>query len=325
MISIIVPVYNSEKSLSSCINSILAQTIKDWELLLVDDGSYDSSSKICDIYSRQDKRIFVIHQANLGVSMARNIGIKHAKGEWITLIDSDDTVEPGYLDNLLKNATSETNLVICRKGKEAININITPETITFYDILGEAGSLQKLFRKEIIDKNQISYPIGFSTMEDNVFYWTFLLHVKNIVVSPNLDYNYNNVVGSLSTRKHHINDIRVLSEVISDLYTNILKHFSLEKLYKDQIELNLYTACVKRAFISNFKGLSFNSLLTELSEICQNMEGIINSVFNNTNNNQKGIHLLVLFLCKYKQYLVLTFLAFLHYKIKHLWKNFFAL
>ena len=92
LISIIVPVYNSEKTLNRCVDSILNQTFQDWELLLIDDGSTDRSGKLCDEYALKDQRIKVFHKKNGGVSSARNTGLDHAKGEWITFIDSDDEI-----------------------------------------------------------------------------------------------------------------------------------------------------------------------------------------------------------------------------------------
>ena len=91
-ISVIVPVYNTEKYLHRCIDSILAQTFTDFELLLIDDGSKDNSGKICDEYAAKDNRIRVFHKENGGVSSARNLGLDQAQGEWITFVDSDDWV-----------------------------------------------------------------------------------------------------------------------------------------------------------------------------------------------------------------------------------------
>lgn len=92
LISIIVPVYNAEKTLGRCVDSILNQTFQDWELLLIDDGSTDRSGEFCDEYASKDQRIKVFHKKNGGVSSARNIGLNYAKGEWITFIDSDDEI-----------------------------------------------------------------------------------------------------------------------------------------------------------------------------------------------------------------------------------------
>lgn len=98
IISIIVPVYNAEKTLNRCVDSILSQTFQDWELLLIDDGSTDRSGELCDQYATKDQRIKVFHKKNGGVSSARNIGLDHAKGEWITFIDSDDYIYDNIFD-----------------------------------------------------------------------------------------------------------------------------------------------------------------------------------------------------------------------------------
>lgn len=97
-ISVIVPVYNVEKYLRRCIDSILAQTFADFELLLIDDGSKDSSGAICDEYAEKDNRILVFHKENGGVSSARNVGLDNACGEWITFVDADDWVSPKLYD-----------------------------------------------------------------------------------------------------------------------------------------------------------------------------------------------------------------------------------
>ena len=95
-ISIIVPVYRAEAYLHRCVDSILAQTFTDWELLLIDDGSPDKSGEICDEYAQKDSRVRVIHKENGGVSSARNYGINHASGEYLMFVDSDDMVMPGF-------------------------------------------------------------------------------------------------------------------------------------------------------------------------------------------------------------------------------------
>ena len=106
MISVIVPIYNVEKYIHRCIDSILAQSFKDFEIILVDDGSLDNCGKICDEYAEIDSRIFVIHKKNGGLSDARNVGIdwafEHSNSEWITFIDSDDWIHQKYLEALYK-------------------------------------------------------------------------------------------------------------------------------------------------------------------------------------------------------------------------------
>lgn len=107
MISVIVPVYNVEEYLPTCIESILNQTYKDLEILLIDDGSTDNSGRICDEYAKRDNRCIVIHQPNKGVYNARNTGLEHVKGEYISFIDSDDYIHPQMLEILYETLQKE--------------------------------------------------------------------------------------------------------------------------------------------------------------------------------------------------------------------------
>lgn len=127
MISVIVPVYNVEKYLNECVDSILAQTYTDFELILVDDGSPDNCGAICDEYAASDSRIRVIHQKNGGLSAARNTGLDIAKGEYVTFVDSDDLVCKTYLECLLQALLAEqADIAVC-------------DMVTFAD--GEAPTL----------------------------------------------------------------------------------------------------------------------------------------------------------------------------------------
>lgn len=115
VISVIVPVYNAEKYLNRCIDSILNQTFKDFELILVDDGSKDSSGNICEKYAEQDQRIKVIHQENKGQAAARNRGVINASGEWIAFVDADDLIQQQMLEYLYRAAQCmEVKLAICK-------------------------------------------------------------------------------------------------------------------------------------------------------------------------------------------------------------------
>lgn len=113
-ITVIVPVYNVEKYLSACIDSILAQTFTDFELILIDDGSSDNSGIICDNYAKKDQRVNVLHQVNQGLSSARNAGLDIAKGEYVTFIDSDDVVTNNFLSIMFTIASNESaDIAIC--------------------------------------------------------------------------------------------------------------------------------------------------------------------------------------------------------------------
>ena len=118
-VSIIVPVYNVERYLHNCIESILNQTYKDFKLFLINDGSKDNSGHICDEYKEKDSRITVIHQSNQGQSAARNAGINQAETEWILFVDSDDLIHPQMLEYLVR-AVDETkvNMSVCGRLQE---------------------------------------------------------------------------------------------------------------------------------------------------------------------------------------------------------------
>lgn len=110
MVSCIIPVYNTQKYLHRCIESVLAQTFTDWEMLLIDDGSTDASGSICDEYAVKDKRIRVFHKENGGISSARNLGLNYAQGEWIFFVDSDDSLPKTSLESLLSRS-SDANII----------------------------------------------------------------------------------------------------------------------------------------------------------------------------------------------------------------------
>lgn len=115
MISVIVPVYNVEKYLEQCIDSLLSQTYQNFEIILVDDGSTDSSGKICDIYEENNENIKVIHKKNEGLGFARNTGLLYATGEYVTFIDSDDYADKYLLEDLY-NGILETDVDVCIGG-----------------------------------------------------------------------------------------------------------------------------------------------------------------------------------------------------------------
>lgn len=112
MISIIVPVYNAQKYIKRCVESIVNQSYQKWELILIDDGSKDDSSLICDEFKQTDSRIHVIHTVNQGASAARNRGLDEAAGDYITFVDADDWVETNHLEVLLNQINSDIDLCI---------------------------------------------------------------------------------------------------------------------------------------------------------------------------------------------------------------------
>ena len=152
LISVIVPVYNVEKYLSRCLDSIISQTYRKLEIVLVDDGSTDNSSMICDEYAKKDCRITVIHTENHGLSEARNKGIENSHGEYVSFVDSDDYLHKRFLETLL-NLVIETgsDLSVC----DFVRVDENGNGTLFYDspIKNEVLTSDEMLEK-IINSNQ---------------------------------------------------------------------------------------------------------------------------------------------------------------------------
>ena len=151
-ISIIIPVYNTENYLHCCIDSILAQTYTDFELLLIDDGSTDKSSKICDEYAEKDSRIRVIHKENGGANAARKLGIEKANGEYVIFVDSDDSILQNGIEKLLiiSSENPMADIIVCHMN---INTKIVSNFVFVMDLFnGKCSSnlWSKLYKRNII-------------------------------------------------------------------------------------------------------------------------------------------------------------------------------
>lgn len=179
-ISVIVPVYKAEKYLCRCIDSILMQTFKNFEVLLVDDGSPDRCGEICDEYARLDERIKVIHKENGGVSSARQCGIDNAKGEYTIHVDSDDWIEPNMLEELYQIAKAESaDMVICdyyeENGKNTSCKKQEPTNCSSYQVIYDlfqqlhGSCCNKLIKSACYNKNSVCFPVGINIMEDKIF------------------------------------------------------------------------------------------------------------------------------------------------------------
>lgn len=200
-ISIIVPVYNVEQYLPSCIQSILSQTRTDFELILVDDGSRDRSGEICDRFAKEDSRIKVIHQSNGGVSRARNAGIEEAQGTWVCFIDADDFILPTYLeefrlddfascDYILQSSVSlkDDRLEEMTTYKEAVYKNGTDKLP--HDVLLDGVPWGKAFKRRIMEQNKIHFNPLLNRGEDMLFCLDFLYHSSATVTLPSCGYRY---------------------------------------------------------------------------------------------------------------------------------------
>lgn len=215
-LSIIVPIYNVEKYLERCLNSILTQTFKDFELILVDDGSPDNCGKICDYYLHLDSRIKVIHKKNGGLSSARNAGLEIAKGEYIGFVDSDDWIDETMYDTLYNIAKENyADIVQCKFRKIYENIHengVKSNKITIVNKFEALNDLikygemhvqsvvtwNKIYRRTLF--NDIRFPNG-KTHEDEFTTYKLFYKSNKIVLTDNELYYYRQVPNSIMNTK----------------------------------------------------------------------------------------------------------------------------
>lgn len=179
MVSIIVPIYNVEKYLEECLDSLLRQTYKDIEIILVDDGSQDYSPEICDKYAQKDARIRVIHKQNAGVSAARNTGIDHAEGEYIMFCDSDDVAHPQWVEYHVRAINENPDSFIVSDLVKFLDnrsnyqlLKFDTYKCTFYEIFIKYLSgfpFNKIFSREIIKANHLYFDEAVPLAEDVIF------------------------------------------------------------------------------------------------------------------------------------------------------------
>ncbi|MDF2557764.1 MAG: glycosyltransferase [Bacillales bacterium] len=213
LISVIVPVYKAEKYLEKCIKSILNQTYRHFELILVEDGSPDQCAEICDLFAMKDSRIRVIHQENAGVSKSRNVGIDVAKGKYITFVDSDDYIEQTFLEKaILAIESAEADLYIGGIKMETFSgdLLIKEETLQGkkksytskillekrdidYPMILICGPCCKLYKRDILDKNQIRFEPDLSLGEDTYFNMEYLIHCEEVIFSDENFYHYQRI------------------------------------------------------------------------------------------------------------------------------------
>ena len=272
MLSIIVPVYNAEKYLDQCIQSILSQTYKDFELLLIDDGSLDFSLKICEQYKNIDKRVKVFQKINGGVSSARNLGIERAKGSLLSFCDADDIIDKQMYEILLdcfykKNVDRvvggyrylypDGHYLDCKKRLEdgiysredLLSCMIDDGTLSGFLFSGVNNSI---FKKEIIDKFNIRFDEKIKYNEDSLFSFEYCLNSNTLYsLQSKMLYFY---------RQHELSATK--KSYIKDKYTNM--HIALENLCDGNIILNYEEQMKRRVVTETF---------WEILDICKELNG----------------------------------------------------
>lgn len=259
--SVIMPVYNLEKVVGRCVYSILTQSFRDFELIIVDDGSEDSSFSVCCGYAQRDSRIKLFRQMNKGVSAARNTGIANAVGEYIVFVDGDDYASINYLTNLDK---SDADLVIAgfhTEDEYGNEMQITEYSPLRYSVSSPSiirnqfeNSLfnnvySKRFRRSILHRESLFFDDSLSLGEDTCFTVSYLRYIDSIETIPNIDYSYVKY-----TSRETLTNQKITPDIIGRLersYTRIEEYlrtvlgeeatpavaFRLGKIYNSYIEL----------------------------------------------------------------------------------------
>jgi len=250
-LSIIVPIYQVEKYICNCVDSILNQNYGDFELLLVDDGSFDSSGKICDELSKKDLRIKVFHKKNSGVSSARNLGLIEAKGDYVFFVDADDWIEKDSL-SILKNHKLEyydlihfgysiigTNKSVIKESvpdmergfsiKEYLSMNVFEHVLWVY-----------FFKREIIVSNNLFFNTEVKLAEDWDFIIRYLNHIRFVYLLNQKIYCYFNRVGSASHSKISIDTFNHNLIIVESFLINSSKYIDKKFIYKETQKLLSY-------------------------------------------------------------------------------------
>lgn len=279
--SIIVPVYNVEQYLPRCIESILNQSIKEFELILINDGSTDKSGSICDYYANKDDRIVVVHKENGGVSSARNYGLDIAKNEYIAFVDSDDYVYEDYLEKLYNPSV---DIVLCNikydqnnnKDYYILNNNLCGVFYINGDIIDKIIDSRyfccvysKMFRRSIIKKYNIKFNENISLGEDTMFVVDYLINSHKLEVKDDVIYNYITYKNTLSSFKE------------DNLYYLEVCDNYIEKKLSEVYEIENSIPFKKRKW-SKYEYIIFQTLRTHKMKYIQKRK-LLNKVFKNRN------------------------------------------
>lgn len=246
MISVVIPIYNVAEYLDECLASVARQTYRDWECILVDDGSNDSSGDICDSWSQRDNRFIVIHQRNKGVSAARNIGLAKAIGEYVVFIDADDWVDETYLSDLLEKSDDSADLIlsgivqermdgisrICPSREIIIHFSLGNQSSDWVEYINLLyGPYAKLYRYSVIKSNGLSFLEDQSLGEDMIFNLSYLEQVSKVLIIPKANYHYRILECNSLSAKYRYNRF----EIEYDLWKRRKSFFDKKRIWNKEL------------------------------------------------------------------------------------------
>ena len=267
MISVIVPVYKVEKYLNKCVDSILNQTYKDIEVILVDDGSPDNCGEICEEYAKKDDRVRVIHKKNEGLSTARNTGLIESKGEYIFFVDSDDYININILEKLLEAienskadfamasdiCQTESGDMISQNILENNKVYVGDEIIESFVLSLKTSAWNKLFRKDFI--GDIKFPDGRIHGEDLVFITKLLTKKTKLVTVSDVGYYYikhNNTITTSGFSKRSFDEVYCKDTSYDQLVATFPEYKEIASVWKFKSRMNI----IRKLSINNIKDYS---------------------------------------------------------------------
>ena len=262
-VSIIIPIYNAEKHLRRCVDSVLKQDFEDFELILMNDGSRDSSGMICDTYAEKDERVHVVHKENSGVSDTRNQAMTLARGEYLQFLDSDDWITPDATGLLVRMATEHHCEMVIADFYRVIGERLSPKgkiredgILSREDFAMEMmenpadfyyGVLwNKLYRRDIIEKNNLCMDKDISWCEDFIFNMEYIRHVKQVYALHVPMYYYVKTPGSLVSQGTSIAKTIQMKRTVFKCYKEFYKEVFKEEDY-EKIRLQVYRFLIDAA------------------------------------------------------------------------------
>jgi len=323
-ISIIVPMYNSEKFISRCVDSILSQSYTDFELILVDDGSTDSTVSICENYAKNDNRILLLKKENGGVSSARNFGLKHAVGELIMFVDSDDSIRPLCLERVAEISDSADFIIFgisfcflnhsidTRPVDNLKNYSVT-EFLASSELYSYKSSLSspwaRVFKRDIILENNISFNESMSFAEDSLFNVQYLNCCKSVCLDSNCFYNCDKTNENSITHKfipNYYNSRKIYVEGADIVFSKLMSPENYERFVYEALYNFIGSITYTFQHTTDKK-----SRMEIIKNICDNE--FLNS---KTNKNLSFCQNFVLFLVKKKMYSFIYLIYFIKFDIK---------
>lgn len=296
LVSVVVPIYNSERYIYECLSSILRQSYNKIEVIIIDDGSTDNSYELCKKISLRDSRVKIYRQKNLGVSAARNNGILHSNGKYVMFVDSDDWLDPNFLQNILDDeydldvSTNKKN-IICKAmpiENDIQNYCFSKEMYKFF-----LGPVCKIYRMDIIKRENIAFRTDMNFGEDTMFNIDYLRYAKKVKIIVSDGYHIRKRSGSLSRR------------YVKNVYWQMM--MLLDKIIDEKLGIDMENfwriRCAKQVIIIDSRGPYTDFKKDMLSVKRSMLKGV------NVSNVMTRKDMVILHLLDSEKYLVLYLLC----------------